>query len=218
MSRPQFGHRDAGQHADCGHQPEDSVGTSTVRTLTAGDEDSAFATILMAFAADPMARWTWPKADQYLAAMPRMARAFGGRSFAHGSALAIDGFTGVALWLPPGVEPDGEGLSAVMESTVESSQLADGAGVFEQMAAYHPHEPHWYLPLIGVDPAHFGEGRGDALMAHALARCDSERALAYLESSNPRNISLYERHGFEALGAIQVGSTPPLVPMLRKPR
>jgi hypothetical protein len=41
---------------------------------------------------------------------------------------------------------------------------------------------------------------------------------AYLESSNPRNLSFYRRHGFEPLGAIQVGSSPTLVPMLRQPR
>ena len=187
----------------------------TVRALTPVEEGAAIATIVLAFAADPMTRWTWPNPDQYLAAMPRMARAFGGRAFAHGSALATDGYTGVALWLPPGVEPDEAGLSAVMQSTVSPSRLQDGAGIFEQMAAYHPHEPHWYLPLIGVDPAHFGEGHGDALMSHALARCDRERVPAYLESSNPRNISLYRRHGFEPLGTIQVGSSPPLVPMLR---
>jgi ribosomal protein S18 acetylase RimI-like enzyme len=147
-----------------------------------------------------------------------MARAFGGRAFAHASALATDDYIGVALWLPPGVEADGEALSAVMQSTVAPAKLEDGAGLFEQMAAYHPHEPHWYLPLIGADPAHFGEGHGDALMAHALARCDREGKPAYLESTNPRNMSLYERHGFETLGAIQVGSSPPLIPMLRKPR
>ena len=190
----------------------------TVRTLTPDGESAAVATIVLAFAADPMTRWTWPNPDQYLAAMPRMARAFGGRAFAHGSALATEGFTGVALWLPPGVEPDGEGLSAVMQSTVAPAQLEDGAGLFEQMAAYHPHEPHWYLPLIGVDPAHQGKGHGDALMSYALARCDRERVPAYLESTNPRNISLYRRHGFEPLGTIQAGSSPPLVPMLRKPR
>lgn len=190
----------------------------TVRTLTPDDENAAVATIVLAFAADPMTRWTWPNPDQYLAAMPRMARAFGGRAFAHGSALATKGFTGVALWLPPGVEPDNESLGAVMQSTVAPAQLEDGAGLFEQMAAYHPHEPHWYLPLIGVDPAHFGEGHGDALMAHALERCDRERVPAYLESTNPRNMSLYERHGFVPLGAIQAGSSPPLVPMLRKPK
>ena len=190
----------------------------TVRALAPVEEGAAIATIVLAFAADPMTRWTWPNPDQYLAAMPRMARAFGGRGFAHGGALATDGYTGVALWLPPGVEPDEAGLSAVMQSTVSPSRLQDGAGIFEQMAAYHPHEPHWYLPLIGVDPARQGKGHGDALIAYVLARCDRERVPAYLESTNPRNISLYRRHGFEPLGTIQVGSSPPLVPMLRKPR
>ncbi len=55
-------------------------------------------------------------------------------------------------------------------------------------------------------------------MQHALARCDQEGALAYLESSNPENISLYARHGFEILGMIQVGTMPPIIPMLRKPQ
>jgi len=86
------------------------------------------------------------------------------------------------------------------------------------MGSYHPTEPHWYLPFIGVDPARQGNGHGSALMEHALTRCDREQKLAYLESSNPRNIPLYQRHGFEVLGTIQVGSSPPLAPMLRRPR
>ena len=45
-----------------------------------------------------------------------------------------------------------------------------------------------------------------------------EGSLAYLESTNPRNIPLYERHGFERLAILQYGSSPPMVPMLRKPR
>jgi GNAT superfamily N-acetyltransferase len=69
-----------------------------------------------------------------------------------------------------------------------------------------------------VDPARQGQKLGDKLMAHALARCDSDRLPAYLESSNPRNLSFYQRHGFEILGKIQVGSSPSIVPMLRKPR
>ncbi len=31
-------------------------------------------------------------------------------------------------------------------------------------------------------------------------------------------MALYRRHGFEALATIQVGQSPPLVPMLRLPR
>ncbi|MGH9960925.1 MAG: GNAT family N-acetyltransferase, partial [Pyrinomonadaceae bacterium] len=52
----------------------------------------------------------------------------------------------------------------------------------------------------------------------ALIPCDHDQKLAYLESTNPRNIPLYERHGFELLGTIQVGTSPRLFPMLRKPR
>ncbi len=40
--------------------------------------------------------------------------------------------------------------------------------MFEQMDALHPQEPHWHLPLIGVDPAHQGKGIGSALLSHIL--------------------------------------------------
>ncbi|AZO81041.1 GNAT family N-acetyltransferase [Bosea sp. Tri-39] len=186
--------------------------------MTAADEASAVEIVVLAFATDPMARWTWPRANQYLAAMPRMARAFGSKAFSNGSAFYTDDYTGVALWLPPKVHPDEEELGAVVESTVAPSLAAETTAIFEQMAKYHLTEPHWYLPLISVDPAHQGEGHGDALMAYALAQCDRDHMPAYLESSNPRNMSLYRRHGFEALGEIQVGSSPTLVPMLRRSR
>jgi len=183
--------------------------------MDAADEDTAVETIVLAFAADPMARWTWPNAHQYLAAMPRMVRAFGSRAFSNGSAFCTD--AGAALWLSPGMHADEESLGAVIESTVAPSLAPETAQIFEQMAGYHPTEPHWYLPVIGVDPAHQGERQGDALMAYALAQCDRDHAPAYLESSNPRNIPFYRRHGFEPLGAIQAGSSPTLVPMLRGP-
>jgi ribosomal protein S18 acetylase RimI-like enzyme len=186
--------------------------------MAAADEDPAVATVVLAFAADPMARWTWPHAHQYLVAMPRLVRAFGSRAFSNGSAFCTDGYAGAAMWLSPGVHSDEEGLGAVIESTVAPSIAREAAAIFEQMAAYHPAGQHWYLPLIGVDPAHQGGGHGDALMTYALARCDRDHAPAFLESSNPRNIPLYRRHGFEPLGAIQVGSSPTLVPMLRRPR
>jgi len=44
------------------------------------------------------------------------------------------------------------------------------------------------------------------------------KKLAYLESTNPANLSLYQRHGFEFIGNIQAGTSPPLFPMIREPR
>ena len=153
-----------------------------------------------------------------LTSMPSLVRAFGGNAFSHSGAYCTNDYIGVALWLPPGVQPNEQTLTEIIESTVSASLRADAFGMFEQMASYHPSAPHWYLPLIGVDPAHQGKGHGDALMTYALQRCDHDHVAAYLESTNPRNIPLYQRHGFEVLGTIQIGSSPPLVPMLRGPR
>jgi ribosomal protein S18 acetylase RimI-like enzyme len=150
--------------------------------------------------------------------MRQLTRAFGGAAFEHGSADAIEGGGGVALWLPPGVHPDEDRMSEGIRATVAPAMHDEVFATFEQMAQYHPQEPHWYLPLIGVDPAYQGRGFGAALMAYALARCDRDHRPAYLESTNPRNISFYERHGFKALGRIPVGAQAALIPMLRPAR
>ena len=189
-----------------------------VRTMTMDDEIAAIDAIVLAFVRDPMTRWVWPNSHQYLAAMPRFVRAFGGAAFSRGGAFCSDDFAGAALWLPPAVHPDEERLGELMETTGSQAARKAGPAIFEQMAKYHPTEPHWYLPLIGVDPAHQGRGHGAALMRYALERFDRDKLPAYLEASNPHNISLYRRHGFAELGTIQAGSSPPLVPMLRRPR
>src|SRR5690606_16223847 len=102
-----------------------------------------------------------------------------------------------------------------LQRTGHASIRGDLCAVFEQMARYHPQAPHWFLPFIGVDPLQQGKGYGAALMRHALVPYDRDGSMAYLESSNSRNLPLYERYGFELLGTIQVGTSPPIFPMLR---
>jgi hypothetical protein len=51
-----------------------------------------------------------------------------------------------------------------------------------------------------------------------LQQCDADGLPAYLESTNPRNISFYESLGFACQGTIQAGTSPEIVPMLRRPR
>lgn len=190
----------------------------TAPITTGSEADRAVAVLTFAFSADPIARWVYPDPAQYLTHWPELVRAFGGRAFEHGTARhAADG-AGVALWLPPCVQPDEEALVALAERSMAARDLDEVFALLEQQSAYHPHEPHWYLPLIGVDPARQGQGAGSALLRDALARCDSERTPAFLEATTPRNRVLYERHGFQALGAIQAGSSPPMWPMLRNPR
>ncbi|MEH2543085.1 GNAT superfamily N-acetyltransferase [Bradyrhizobium sp. AZCC 1699] len=144
-----------------------------------------------------------------------MVNAFGGGAFEHGTAYITEGARAAALWLPPGVEPDEAEMNAIMEESLRPEISGDIGAIMKGMAEHHPHEPHWYLPLIAADPRWIGQGLGSLLMKHALRRCDEEGIAAYLESSNPRNISLYERHGFKITGRIQSGSSPVVTPMLR---
>jgi ribosomal protein S18 acetylase RimI-like enzyme len=185
---------------------------------TASDEASIIDVLVRANWEDPAARWVWPDSQQFLTHFPSFVRAFGGRAFAHGSAYYVDGYVGAALWLPPDVHPDENALIALLQQTVSGQIQKDFFPVFEQMGRYHPSEPHWYLPLMGVDPSQQGKGFGSALLQHTLMQFDRDNKLAYLESSNPRNIPLYKRHGFELLGSIQIGTSPSIAPMLRRPK
>ena len=188
-----------------------------VITASRAQQDAVIGVVTLAFSTDPVARFALPDPAAYLDFMPRITLAFGGAALDHDSAWCIAGFSGAALWLPPGVDPDHDELQALIERSVPESRKEAMGEAFEQMGASHPDEPHWYLPLIGVDPSEQGQGLGSVLMEHANTVFDRNGMLAYLESSNPRNIAFYQRHGFEVLRTIRVGECPPITPMLRRP-
>jgi GNAT superfamily N-acetyltransferase len=189
-----------------------------VREAAVHELDRAVSVQVLAFSSDPIMRWLYPDAHDYLAHYPSFVNAFGGRAFEHATAYVAADFAGVALWLPPGVHVDGEHVESVFQSSLTSPVLEEVVSILEEMDRYHIEEPHWYLPMIGVDPSNQGQGLGAALLEHALSKCDEASLPAYLESSNPANIPLYERHGFSVLGTIQVGSSPSVFPMLRSAR
>src|SRR5262249_61837020 len=92
-----------------------------------GESDQArvFATLVLAFAADPVERWLYPEPHQYLSHVPRFLAAFGGRAFAERTAWRLGEFSAVALWLPPGTAADGD---TITPSVAENSRArhADG--------------------------------------------------------------------------------------------
>jgi ribosomal protein S18 acetylase RimI-like enzyme len=189
---------------------------SRVASITGDAEiERAIATLVLAFATDPVARWMYSDPHQYLAHMPRLFGALGTSSFeARTAERTVDGI-GVAIWLPPGVHGDDGPLEAVIAESIVQERQAEVTALFEQTEHYRPAKPHWYLSLIGVETLHRNNGCGAALLQHRLRQCDRELLPAYLWSSNPLNISLYERHGFKISGTIQVGSSPSIFPMLR---
>jgi ribosomal protein S18 acetylase RimI-like enzyme len=58
---------------------------------------------------------------------------------------------------------------------------------------------HWYLQLLGVDPAYQGKGYAGALLKPMLARADRERVSCFLETQLEKNVALYEHFGFRVV-------------------
>lgn len=190
---------------------------SPIKSIAKAEDARAIDVLTMGFSADPVVRWLYPEAKDYLCHFPALTKAMGGKAFEHESAYGLEDFAGVALWLPPNVHGDEDEMVALIQASMPVERLDEAFDLLGQLDSYHPKdEPCWYLPIIGVDPACRGAGHGSALMAHALAEVDKSGKKAYLESSNPRNMSLYERHGFEVIGKIETATSPPIHPMLRK--
>jgi GNAT superfamily N-acetyltransferase len=181
------------------------------------DRGRAVSTITLAFALDPVVRWIYQDTDDYLKHWPGFVEAYGGRAIPSGTGHATEDFSGVALWLPPGVSPDEDGMVETLHAAAGNARDADIDAALEEMDAYHPTGEHYYLTLAGVDPLLQGRGLGSGLLRAGLDRCDQQHLPAYLEATSPGSRDLYARHGFEELGDIQNGAMPPMWPMLREP-
>ncbi len=189
-----------------------------VKIVAKDNKQKALDIFTMAFVDDPAMRWLMPDAGIYLKNLGAAQMALGGRSLQHETAHVLDDGSAAAFWLPPGVGPDEEAMGTFVATVPPEAVRGDVAGLADQMGKYHPEEPHWYLATLGVDIKAQGKGMGSILMKHALTRVDREHKVAYLESSNPRNVPFYERHGFEVIGRIKSGSSPVITPMLRRAR
>lgn len=198
-------------------EAEKSKRAHEVRTATVDQSDDVIDALVMAFASDPVARWIYPNPRNYLQHFPELVRMYGGKSFDYDVTNYVEGFAGSALWLPPKVHPDGEAMAELLQNTMPEARQEPTLTAFEKLEEYHPNEPHWHLPFIGVEPSQQRNGYGSALLEEGLAKCDEEGVPVYLESTNPENVSLYRRHGFEKLGTIEEGEMPPFIPMVRQP-
>ena len=129
---------------------------------------------------------------------------------------------GGALWAPPNrwrMPPLAILRSLPRIVPLLGTRLPAALRVINVVERAHPRGPHWYLAVLGTEPAQQGKGVGSAMLAPILERCDREGEPAYLESSKESNIPFYVRHGFEVTGALELpGGGPTIWPMWREPR
>jgi GNAT superfamily N-acetyltransferase len=194
---------------------------SDVRKLAAADLATVVKALARSFYEDPIFSWVTPDADRRLARLERGFDLYARRVWlAHDEAYTTDRLIGCAFWMPP----DTWHLSLAAQLRMLPAMLAMARGdlprllrLLNAIEAKHPHDRHWYLPVIGIAPEWQGRGFGAALMRPILERCDREGVPAYLEASSPRNRALYERHGFAVVEEIRVKDSPPMWRMWRTP-
>jgi ribosomal protein S18 acetylase RimI-like enzyme len=195
-----------------------------VTSAVAADPGVAGDVLGRAFVTDPVFNWLLSGRDRL---DQRLRLAF--TAFAVGAVrkpaaqvLVTPAGTAASIWLPPGgwrtpvaemVRQGPRLLRAYGRSTPRALRLLS---IVEK---HHPEEPHWYLEAIGVVPESRGRGIGPSVLVPVLEQCDAAGLPAYLESSNPRNIAFYERHGFVKRPLFDLpAGCPVITPMWRDPR
>lgn len=191
----------------------------TVREASADDLDLVVRVCAEGFAADPLMRWIFQdpstRAEGLRLAFTGLARSYD----APDSVVHVVGDACVALWRGPGYQAPSDTGGGASPFPSEIQERFRILGELMEMA--HPrNRAHWYLNVIATRPDQQGQGLGAEALRPVLDRCDADGIPAYLESSNPRNMTLYRRHGFDEGGrpTIELPDGPSLYPMWREPR
>lgn len=115
----------------------------------------------------------------------------------------VGGFVAV----PPGGHPlPGASLRRQLGCLFwQGARAMDRWGIVTQtLGREHPLAPHWYLSVLGVDPAWQGRGFGSRLLDALRALVREEPRPIYLESDRPESVSFYCARGFERLGEVWI--------------
>jgi ribosomal protein S18 acetylase RimI-like enzyme len=191
---------------------------STTSAPAPVDHRAVFGPLVTAFGSDPVIRWIYPDAHTYLTSFPPLVELIAAPAVHAGTIDCVAARRGTAVWLAPGEATDDDAIGTHLSQTVDPRRLDDVLAFLEAVTLHHPDRPLWYLPFIGIDPQWQGKALGTQLLRQGLSRADDDDQPAYLEASTVRNRGLYERHGFEVVGEVRAGDSPPLWPMLRTAR
>jgi GNAT superfamily N-acetyltransferase len=178
--------------------------------------------ITSAFADDPLLNWIAVQDARRMQRIGRLISTTVEFFMPVGETYIESGCAGCALW----VKPSAPALSLwqivqimIMLGRVAGwRRLSEMTEFYRQFESLAPREPACHLFYLAVLPEARGQGIASALMQPVLQRCDAEGIPAYLENSNSRNLSLYERYGFKVTKIWQfTENAPPLWCMYREP-
>lgn len=192
-----------------------------MRIAGAEDQEEMARILLAGFTGDPMLEWIFGREDFEARALGWLRRLVPA-VMANGEGCIDELGRAAAIWANPGVA-----VGKTREGEAQNEYLLEALGaraevVMGAMASLSRHRPaapsSRHLVLIGAVPGARGSGVGDEALAILLERCAEDGSGVYLNSSNPRNHSFYERRGFRRLAEARMPDGGPLIsPMWRDP-
>jgi GNAT superfamily N-acetyltransferase len=191
------------------------------RPATADDVPLLADTLADAFISDPVYTWMLPGRRRL---KPRLRTMFAAEMEQYvlrngGTVWTTSEYDGAVCELPPGaweVPKSMTGKEALRWLRAFGRRLPLAIGVQRAMETRHPHEPHFYVRIVGVRTSRQGRGIGSALMRPTLQRADSVGVPTYIEASSQRSAALYERLGFLHVDVLELPDGGPPVRLMRR--
>ena len=201
---------------------------SAARLATAADVPQLSRALARAFQDDPVASWSCPVNTLRPYVLERFHRVRLNQLIKRGEVWTTDDLMSAALWAAPGewktTASEDVALAGALyqrRSLRHPSVLARspmvGIGLTNVERKHPSSPPHWYLAVVGTDPAAQGRGLGGTVLSPVLDQCDNDGVAAYLESSKERNLAYYVRHGFRVTEEHRLPRGPTVWAMWRDP-
>jgi ribosomal protein S18 acetylase RimI-like enzyme len=197
----------------------------TVRRCPPSGRDRALATVLAAFATDPLLRWVWPGQERYDGCAPTFfgllldLRIEAGEVWVAQPEYSEDTAIGsVAMWDPPGglYLPAAAERWARVHAGFTAAERAAWAHYDDALGVPASAGAHWYLGVLATDPARQGTGLGRAVATPMLAAADRAGLPAYLETASDTNVAIYRRLGFEVAREVDLPDGGPRCWLMRR--
>ena len=166
---------------------------SVIRLAAPNDRDRLVTTVVDAFDQDPAFRAFFGPDPDFGPLATRFAAALLDRRLATGSVWMTDDGDALAMWDPPAGTVDAPPSTLVLPPDAEARLDEYDAIVHGAITA----DPHWYLGVLASHPRRRGEGLARQVLKPGLAAAEAAGVPAVLETTNPGNVAMYERSGWE---------------------
>ena len=188
--------------------------TPVIKKLDPSQLEAACNALMMGFSSDPFQRWLMPDPTTYYKNFKKWTVNSCKQSFLNKGVYGDRNNYGTAVWFTPEFDIDFTDVSETFKE-IPKDRIEQAFKMFEEMGESRVRDA-WHLEYLAVDPSKQGLGLGSLILKESLKVIDELGDAAYLESSNPQNMSLYERFGFRFLKKIQIGSSPQINTMFRE--